>query len=139
MTVATLDIDAVITDFAAQVDTKPKMVFETPVNPAALYPSTARILYYCGKRKQYFKRNVKIDPTMEMHRKIAFAQFSLIYQVGRPADRPSLVLAKTTGFNGSSDKGSVPAYLFGPEYYRAHRINPDDLWDLRKEAFVVAK
>lgn len=106
--------------------------------------TTFKITYYCGERKKLFVRPVKVDDDLELKRKLNGAEFATIAvkDPGVPGGiRRSLIMRKINGQFVAirGDSASVPAYLFGDSYNRAHRTNPQDLWDFRKESFIPLK
>jgi hypothetical protein len=101
-----------------------------------------KITYYCGKRKKYFTRNALIDDTIEMKRKLNGCIFTTIVPALSSKDcKYGLIILKLNGhfIAQSGDGASVPAYLFGREYFRARRFDTSTLWDFRKAAFCQVK
>lgn len=96
-----------------------------------------RINYYCQSRKKHFTNMVKVDFDLEIQRKINGLKFTLICPEVRGAGNPSLVIATIDGHHPANvgDPVSIPAYLFGPDYYFARRKNSADNFDFRKSAF----
>jgi hypothetical protein len=99
-----------------------------------------KITYYCGERRKLFTRTVTIDDDLELKRKLNGCEFAtIIMKDAGSADglRRSLVMRKVNGqfVAVRGESASVPVYLFGNEYLRSRRIDPANLWDLRKESF----
>lgn len=98
---------------------------------------TMTITYYCSERRKFFKRLIRVDPDLELQRKINGLQFTLLKP--QRSLYHSLVINRINGKSATSRDGdicSVAAYLFGPEYWRANRINPMDVFNFRRAAFI---
>lgn len=94
------------------------------------------IIYYCHRRKKYYKNKIRVDLNLEIQRKINGLKFDLIYSESKLSN-PTLIIKTVDGqYSIIGDPCSIPAYLFGPEYWFAKRVNPNDNFDFRKEAFV---
>lgn len=95
----------------------------------------APIVYYCYKRHGRFKRQVKLDLGLEPLRLIAGLTFRTIQT---RTNHTSVVIATTLGFNNGAlgIKASIPALLFGDNYYHARRVDINNIWDWRKSAFI---
>lgn len=86
--------------------------------------------------KDVFDQEVLVDRDLEIQRKLNIAIIKLLSDNKKTANLVlhrvgSNICSKTTGYSAS-----LPAYLFGKEYFKARRIDPNNLWDLRKEAFI---
>lgn len=95
------------------------------------------VMYYCYRRKGHFKRLINVDLDLEIQRKINGLHFHLIRPTVGIGRHDTLVIDKIDGKSlGVGDICSLPAYLFGPEYWFARRKDPTNNWDFRKEAFI---
>lgn len=112
------------------------------VHNQVVLKSTMRITYYCHLRKAYFTRIVKVDPDLEVQRKLSTCVLKTTPDEGNATAYVGIALLKVDGkFCGTKSciSASVPGYLFGPEYYGAWRKDSNILWDLRKSAFIPRK
>ena len=94
----------------------------------------AQITYYCHERHKYFKRNVVIDKGQSC--KLLNVTFATLLSVAN--NETSVVIIVSNGFRVANYgmSASVPAMLFGAEYYRARRRNLKQIWDWRKANFA---
>ena len=97
---------------------------------------TASIIYHCHKRRQYFQRQIIVDDGPEVLARLEGLRF-------RTAEASGIIIVSisTIGARNVVEAGmssSLPAHMFGPEYYRAHRVDTSKLWDWRRQSFMLA-
>ena len=93
------------------------------------------IKYYCHKRKKYFRNIVKVYLDLAVQRKISGLTFDLLWSDN--SKHPNLVIKTFDGVHAIvGDLCSIPGFLFGPEYWSAHRVRVENNFDFRKSSFI---
>jgi hypothetical protein len=94
-----------------------------------------RIQYYCSDRKKHFTNTVKVDLDLGVQRKLNGVKFKLLPAVNEHNTKTLVIQSIDGRHQLIGDACSVPAYLFGPEYYFARRKDVSNIFDFRKSAF----
>lgn len=95
-----------------------------------------QITYRCHRRHGFFKRDVLIDDDPQLHARLQGVQFYTQQVKDQVLVCVAYVGALSTSTSGISK--SLPALLFGKEFWNSHRVDPTNLWDWRRSAFVIS-
>lgn len=99
---------------------------------------TAKIVFWCGIKHQRVHHEVLIDDGLEAARRVNNVEFKTLPPTkAKPNSHMLVHRVRGECVQIRGEPSSLPGFLFGKQYAKAHRKDPTNMFDFRREAFYL--